>query len=91
VQGGDSIWAKVSAVNFYGETDLSTEGNNANYYRVPDAPINLAENTAARTSTTNGITWSDGTNNGGLAILDYRINMRVEGGVYAVYASGVTT
>lgn len=58
---------------------------------MPDAPINLAEDTTQRTSATNGLTWSDGTNNGGLPILDYRISMRVEGGVYAVYASGVTT
>lgn len=45
VDGGDYIWAKVMAANVYGETAISTEGNGAYYTRVPDIPINLAEDT----------------------------------------------
>lgn len=41
VDGGDHVWAKVSAVNVYGESELSAEGNNAYYTRTPDAPIDL--------------------------------------------------
>jgi hypothetical protein len=77
LDGGDSVYAKVVAVNTYGETAQSSEGNGAYYSRVPDSPINLAEDTSQRTSTTNGLTWQDGVNNGGVAINDYRINMRV--------------
>jgi hypothetical protein len=43
VDGGDSIFAKVSATNFYGESDQSIEGNGAYYIRAPDAPVSLAE------------------------------------------------
>lgn len=76
LDGGDSVFAKVIAVNTYGETAYSTEGNGAYYTRVPDIPLSLTEDNSVRTSTTNGLTWSDGTNNGGVPIIDYRINMR---------------
>jgi len=56
---------------------------------VPDSPINLLEDITQRTSSTDGLTWADGSNDGGVAIIDYRINMREEGGVYQVIASGV--
>lgn len=41
---------------------------------MPDAPVSLAEDTTPRTSTTNGLTWSAGAHDGGLSIIDYRIN-----------------
>lgn len=90
LDGGDSIYAKVVAVNSYGETAQSEEGNGAYYTRVPDIPINLAQDVALRTSTDEGITWSDGVNNGGVPIIDYRINRREQGGNYVVIAAGVT-
>jgi hypothetical protein len=59
---------------------------------VPDAPINFAEDTSVRTSTTNGLTWDDGVNNGGVAIIDYRINMREQGAsLYSAVITGLTT
>jgi hypothetical protein len=91
VDGGDSIYAKVSAVNFYGEFARSTEGNGAYYTRVPDSPVNVAEDISVRTSTTDGLTWEDGVNNGGVPIIDYRINIREQGTQdYNMHASGVT-
>jgi hypothetical protein len=39
----------------------------------------LTEDTTLRTSITNGLTWTNGANNGGVAIIDYRINMREVG------------
>lgn len=91
LDGGDSVYAKVVAVNVYGETAQSVEGNGAYYTRVPDIPISLAEDISQRTSTTDGLTWSDGVNNGGVSIIDYRINMREQSGSYSVIATGVTT
>lgn len=41
IDGGDSIWAKVTAANIYGTSELSVEGNGAIYTRIPDAPISL--------------------------------------------------
>lgn len=67
----------VSAVNVYGESAQSTEGNGAYYTRVPDQLVNLQENIAVRTATTDGLTWEDGVNNGGVPIIDYRVNMKV--------------
>ena len=77
VDGGDSIYAKVSAVNFFGESQLSEEGNGAYYTRVPDAPINLVED--VRYVNEISINWNPGTNDGGLAILDYRITLKEQG------------
>lgn len=74
LDGGDHVWAKVSAVNVYGESAQSTEGNGAYYTRIPDPPINLQEDISVRTSTTDGLTWEDGANTGGVVIQDYRIN-----------------
>ena len=39
---GDSVIAKVAAINIYGESVLSTEGSGAVIWQVPDAPILLA-------------------------------------------------
>jgi hypothetical protein len=75
LDGGDSVYAKVVAVNSYGETDQSVAGNGAMHTRIPDAPI-LSEDITHRTSTTDGLSWVDGANNGGVPIIDYRINMR---------------
>lgn len=71
--GGESVYAKVIAVNTYGETVLSTEGNGAVYTRVPDAPLSLTEDNSVRSSTDNGLTWSPGAHDGGYAVINYRI------------------
>jgi hypothetical protein len=34
--------------------------------------------------------WNEGPHNGGLEVLDYRVNMRLEGGEYSVIAYVVT-
>jgi hypothetical protein len=38
---GDHIFAKVSAINFYGESPFSEVGNGATKKDEPDAPFNL--------------------------------------------------
>lgn len=77
--GGDSIYAKVSAVNFYGESEQSLEGNDAYYTEVPDAPVSFAENSGVRTYTDMSFTWVDGALTGGAAVIDYRLKFRVSG------------
>lgn len=71
---GDSIYAKVIATNVKGDSIESDEGNGAIIIQVPDAPINLAEDTSLRTVTTIGLTWNSGASDGGSTILDYRIS-----------------
>lgn len=70
---GDSIFAKVVAINYYGESIESDQGNGAIILLVPDSPINLQDNVDVTTAYVIGFTWEDGTSTGGQPILDYRI------------------
>jgi hypothetical protein len=58
------------------------EGNGAYYIRVPDSPINLVEDITVRNAFSDGLLWADGMNNGGVDIIDYRVNRRMMGGVF---------
>ena len=40
---GDSVFARVTAINYYGESIESDFGNGAIILLVPDAPINLVD------------------------------------------------
>lgn len=58
---------------------------------MPDSPVNVAEDISVRTSTTDGITWANGVNNGGMPIIDYRINIREQGQTdFVIHASEIT-
>lgn len=70
---GDSVFAKVVAINYYGESVESDFGNGAVIQLVPDAPINLQDNVAVTTAYVIGFTWETGSSTGGSPILDYRI------------------
>ena len=70
---GTDVYAKVLASNIYGSSPLSVSGHGGIMVRIPDSPINLSENTSLRNATTLAIIWNDGSNNGGLPIIDYRI------------------
>ena len=59
------------ATNVYGDSVTSLPGNGGIIVRIPDKPIGLAENYADRTPTTLGLTWANGSENGGLVVLDY--------------------
>lgn len=52
---GNSIEAKIFATNIKGDSQESPEGNGATIIRVPDAPINLLEDTSVRTATDLGL------------------------------------
>jgi hypothetical protein len=84
------VTAKVVAINSYGNSAESVEGNGAVITTTPDAPISLAENTSLRTKSQLALTWSAATFTGGATIDNYRINYREQGGSYSVLASGLT-
>lgn len=65
--------AKIVATNIYGDSATSAAGNGAIIITYADAPINLEETVALRTSTTISFTWSPGAANGGSTVIDYRI------------------
>lgn len=73
---GASVFAKVVAINFYGESVVSDAGNGAIILTYPDFPVNLAEKYELRAATTLAITWEAGTfdvKDGGSPVIDYRV------------------
>jgi hypothetical protein len=82
---GSSVWAKVTANNIKGSSE-SEAGNGAVIITKPDSPINLVEETSLRSTTTLGLTWNAGLDDGGTPLLDYRISMEING-VYQVIAA----
>jgi hypothetical protein len=73
---GDAINAKVIATNVKGDSSESLAGDGgATIITTPDAPYNLAENTALRDPTSIGLTWNEGAANGGNPVTEYRINI----------------
>jgi hypothetical protein len=71
---GTPVYAKVLATNAYGNSAFSPVGSGNNIVTSPDAPVALAENTALRTSTAIGLTWTVPNSNGGTVVLDYRVS-----------------
>jgi hypothetical protein len=84
------VFAKIVANNIYGSSDQSSPGSGTIIYAVPDVPTTLTDNTAARTSTTLGLTWVDGDDSGGLPVIDYRVYVTSTTGSYRVIVN-VTT
>lgn len=72
---GSDIYARVTAFNLYGQSETSEDGNGGTIVHQPERPINLVEDYSLRTPTTLGLIWNDGVDNGGLLVLDYRINI----------------
>jgi hypothetical protein len=70
---GGSIYAKVTAVNILGESISSLVGNGAIILTFPDEPINLANNLEVTWGTTIGLTWDEGSSNGGTSVIDYTV------------------
>lgn len=88
---GSSAYAKVTAVNVYGNSVVSSEGNGAIILTVPDAPTNLANNKAISTGTKIGLTWAQGLSNGGTPVIDFTLSYKYDALPYAVLASAITT
>jgi hypothetical protein len=76
---GDSVWAKVSATNEKGTSSQSNAGNGAIIITRPDPPISVAEDTSIRNHYTIGITWVKAAFEGGNSVIDYKVNIAVQG------------
>jgi len=70
---GVSIWATVTAVNYYGPSVESEAGNGAIIYTIPDPPINLQNVPSITLATQIGLKWEDAAENGGTEVLDYTL------------------
>lgn len=87
---GESVFAKVVAINYYGESVESDAGNGAIIQLPPSAPINLADNVVVTTAYVIGFTWNDGASTGGATIIDYRISYDQSIGSYVTLEAGIT-
>ena len=76
LEWGSSIFVKVVAVNAYGASQESVEGNGAVITTYPDAPISLTEVQEQRTKSTLGLSWQAAEFTGGASIQDYRLSYR---------------
>ncbi len=79
LEWGDHVFAKVFATIIYGNSEVSLAGNGAMITTNPDRPINLREVYAFRTPTTIGLIWEPAIFTGGDVIIDYRVNIAVQG------------
>lgn len=52
---------------------MSSAGNNAVIWLVPDAPVNLANDPLTTEDTLIRFTWDEATNNGGTSVIDYDV------------------
>lgn len=86
---GTDIYVKVIATNSKGNSRESKPGHGAVITTTPDAPLNLNENFALRTSSSLGLIWDQGVDNGGDVILDYRLWSALQGETYTILASGI--
>jgi hypothetical protein len=70
---GESVSAKVIAENAVGSSVASVVGSGCVLLREPDAPLNLANEASATTSSQIGLTWQEGAENGGSDVIDYSL------------------
>jgi hypothetical protein len=70
---GSSIYAKIVAINQYGNSLDSDEGNGAMIITKPDPPIDFIEDYSQRTKSTIGVSWNEAAFVGGTPVIDFRI------------------
>ena len=87
---GDSVFAKVIAVNIYGDSFESDVGNGAIIITYADAPLYLQEDLVARDWTSLGLKWEEGPENGGNTISSYVLSMAVGNQAYSVIQSTIS-
>jgi len=90
LEWGDSVYAKVTAINVIGNSLVSDEGNGAIILTIPDAPTDLANDATVTTSSQIGLTWNEGATNGGAAVIDYTINYGFATGSYTNSIDSIT-
>jgi len=60
--------------------------------KIPDAPINLANDAEVTSAYQVGLSWNEGVYNGGSSVIDYQVSFaEVTSSEYAIFASGIIT
>jgi hypothetical protein len=89
----ESVWVKIVAENFYGDSLISEPGNGGLVKLVPDAPVNLANDPIVTSDLRIKFTWQEGASNGGDTVLDFDIyyDQGYGGDTFILLASNVET
>jgi len=85
------VYIKVRANNIVGSSEYLL-GNGAILVTIPDAPLNLADVPAITSMSQVGLAWTDGLEDGGSPVIDYRVFKSISGAdAFDVANSGITT
>jgi hypothetical protein len=87
---GESIYARVVAINIKGESTVSSDGNGAVILTNPDSPLNLRDVAIVTAKWQVGLEWDDGAENGGSALIDYKVTYGEQDGSYNLEVPGIT-
>jgi hypothetical protein len=79
------------ATNSKGDSPISQAGGGGVMIAVPEAPIDLSEVLSLRTSTTLGITWSPGLDDGSLPVIDYTVRVTADDGSPDIVSTNLLT
>ena len=71
---GASVYAKISATNIVGTSDLANAGNGGTILTNPDTPQALANIVETTSASVIAFSWTTGLLNGGSAVTEYRVN-----------------
>lgn len=70
---GFSIYSYVISTNAYGSSEASDFGNGGVIVLIPDAPINLVDNTSVTSRSVISFSWTPAASDGGTSVIDYTI------------------
>jgi hypothetical protein len=87
---GSTIYARVIAINVYGQSTVSSTGSGTIILTNPDSPTDLEEDRTITTGTQIGLVWVKGIDNGGTPVLDYKVWSDQAENDYIPLAEGVT-
>jgi cellulose 1,4-beta-cellobiosidase len=88
---GADVYAKVTAINTYGNSVTSDEGNGAKIITAPEAPTGLANDAGVTSATQIGLTWSAPSVDNGSAVTSYNVLMGTDGSTFPTVVTGVAT
>ena len=87
---GASVYAKITATNIVGISDLANAGNGGTILTNPDQPTALTNIPATTSASVIAFSWTAGSLNGGSPVIEYRVNWDQGTNTYAVLDSSVT-
>lgn len=88
IDWGESIYAKIVAINVVGSSLESDEGNGATILTTPDPPTDVSNVALYTDGSSIGVTWN-AAGNGGSAIIDYSVTVNDSAETIEIINSGI--